>query len=164
MSKKRTLIDNVVAPRHEAAARIAQRYGDKPDALLEILHDIQHELGHVPEAALPTLAKALNISRAEVHGVMTFYHDFRAKPAGRHVVKVCKAEACQSMQGNALAAAMEKQLKIKMGGTTADGAVTLEAVYCLGLCATAPAILINDQPVGRVTPEKFEMLIAGLSA
>jgi formate dehydrogenase subunit gamma len=163
MAKNRTLIDNT-RPKHDLAHAIASRYDNKPDALLEILHDIQHELGCVPEAALPTLAKSLNVSRAEVHGVMTFYHDFRAKPGGRHVIKVCKAEACQSMRGLELASAMEKQLKIKMGGTTADGAVTLEAVYCLGLCATAPAILVNDQPVGRVTPDKFETLVAGLSA
>ena len=163
MAKNRTLIDNT-RPKHDLAHAIANRYDNKPDALLEILHDIQHDLGHVPEAALPTLAKSLNISRAEVHGVMTFYHDFRAKPAGRHVIKVCKAEACQAMRGREVASAMKKQLKIKMGETTADGAITLEAVYCLGLCATAPAILVNEQPVGRVSAEKFKTLVAGLSA
>jgi formate dehydrogenase subunit gamma len=161
MSKKTTLIE-LRAPKHDVASRIAARYDNKPDALLEILHDLQHELGHVPEAALPVLAKALNISRAEVHGVMTFYHDFRAKPAGRHVVKMCKAEACQSMAGNELAEAAQKSLKIKFGETTSDGAITLEAVYCLGLCATAPAILVNDRPIGRVTPQKFAALAAEL--
>jgi formate dehydrogenase subunit gamma len=163
MSKKTTLIE-LRAPKHDVASRIAARHDNKPDALLEILHDLQHELGHVPEAALPVLAKALNISRAEVHGVMTFYHDFRAKPAGRHVVKMCKAEACQSMAGNELAETAQKSLKIKFGETTSDGAITLEAVYCLGLCATAPAILVNDRPVGRVTPQKFAALAAELAS
>ncbi len=163
MSKKTTLIE-LRAPKHETASRIAARYDNRPDALLEILHDLQHDMGHVPEAALPVLAKALNISRAEVHGVMTFYHDFRAKPAGRHVVKMCKAEACQSMAGSELAEAAQKSLKIKFGETTSDGAITLEAVYCLGLCATAPAILVNDRPVGRVTPQKFAALAAELAS
>ncbi len=163
MSKKHTLLD-VSAPKHEAASRIAAHYGNKPDALLEILHDLQHELGHVPEAALPVLARALNLSRAEVHGVVTFYHDFRRQPAGRHVVKVCRAEACQAMQGNELAQAAQKTLKVKFGETTADGAITLEAVYCLGLCATAPAILVDERPRGRMTAKKFKALAGELSA
>ena len=163
MAKKHTLLD-VSAPKHEAASRIAARYGNRPDALLEILHDLQHEAGHVEEAALPVLAKALNISRAEVHGVVTFYHDFRRKPAGRHVVKVCRAEACQSMAGNELAEAAQQSLKVKFGETTADGAITLEAVYCLGLCATAPAILVDERPVGRVTQSKFKTLVAELAS
>jgi formate dehydrogenase subunit gamma len=163
MSKKTTLIE-LRAPKHDVASRIAARYDNKPDALLEILHDLQHEMGHVPEAALPVLAKALNISRAEVHGVMTFYHDFRAKPAGRHIVKMCKAEACQSMAGNELAKAAQKSLKIRFGETTSDGAITLEAVYCLGLCATAPAILVDDRPIGRVTPQKFAALAVELAS
>lgn len=163
MSKKRNLID-LRTPKHDAASRIALRYDNKPDALLEILHDLQHEMGYVPEDALPVLAKALNISRAEVHGVVTFYHDFRRKPAGRHVVKVCKAEACQSMAGNELAAAVENSLKIRFGETTSDGAITLEAVYCLGLCASAPAILVDERPVGRVTLKKFKALAAELAS
>lgn len=163
MSGKHTLIE-LRSPKPDAASVIAGRYDNKPDALLEILHDLQAEVGHVPEAALPVLAKALNISRAEVHGVVTFYHDFRRKPAGRHVVKVCRAEACQSMQGNELAEAAQKSLKVKFGETTADGKVTLEAVYCLGLCSTAPAILVDERPVGRVSPRKFDTLIAGLAS
>ena len=163
MSKKRTLIE-LRPSKHEAASRIAARYDNRPDALLEILHDLQHEVGYVEESALPVLAGALNISRAEVHGVVSFYHDFRRKPAGRHVVKLCKAEACQSMAGNELAAAAEKSLKIKFGETTSDGAITLEAVYCLGLCATAPAMLVDERPVGRVTPEKFQALAAELAS
>jgi formate dehydrogenase subunit gamma len=161
MSKKRTLID-LRTPKHDVASRIAARHDNKPDALLEILHDLQAEVGFVEESALPVLANALNISRAEVHGVVTFYHDFRRAPAGRHVVKVCKAEACQSMAGNELAAAVEKTLKIRFGETTSDGAITLEAVYCLGLCATAPAMLVDERPVGRVSLKKFEALAVEL--
>jgi formate dehydrogenase subunit gamma len=163
MSEKHTLIE-LRSPKPDAASVIAARYDNRPDALLEILHDLQAEVGHVPEAALPVLAKALNISRAEVHGVVTFYHDFRRKPTGRHVVKVCRAEACQSMRGNELAEAAQKSLKVKFGETTADGQVTLEAVYCLGLCSTAPAILVDERPVGRVSPQKFDVLMAGLAS
>ena len=163
MSKKHTLLD-VSVPKHEAASRIASRYDNKADALLEILHDLQHEVGHVPEASLPVLAKALNISRAEVHGVVSFYHEFRRKPAGRHVVKVCRAEACQSMKGNELADAAQKSLKVKFGETTSDGAITLEAVYCLGLCATSPSLLVDERPMGRMTPQKFEALVKELAS
>ncbi len=163
MSGKHTLLE-LRGAKPDAASIIAARYDNKPDALLEILHDLQHELGHVPEASLPVLAKALNISRAEVHGVVTFYHDFRRKPAGRHVVKVCRAEACQSMKGEELAKAIEKSLKVKFGETTADGKVTLEAVYCLGLCSTAPAMLVDERPVGRVSPQKFETLMTELAS
>ena len=163
MSKKNTLLD-VSVPKHEAASRIASRYDNKADALLEILHDLQHEVGHVPEASLPVLAKALNISRAEVHGVVSFYHEFRRKPAGRHIVKVCRAEACQSMKGNELAEAAQKSLKVKFGETTSDGAITLEAVYCLGLCATSPSLLVDERPMGRMTPQKFEALVKELAS
>lgn len=161
MTGKHTLI-NVMSPAGETAGAIAARYGNKPDALLEILHDVQHELGSVPEVALPVLAKALNLSRAEVHGVVTFYHDFRRTPAGRHVVKVCRAEACQAMRGNELAQDIEKRLKVTFGETTADGAVTLEAVYCLGNCALAPAIMVDGQLVGRVDDGKFQKIAAEL--
>lgn len=159
MSGKTTILD--LTPREATAAReIALRYGNKPDALLEILHDLQEELGFVPEAALPALAKALNLSRAEVHGVVTFYHDFRREPAGKHVIKVCRAEACQSMQGNELARMIERYLNVKLGQTTADGAITVEAVYCLGNCALSPAIMVDDKLVGRVDAAKFEKIVA----
>jgi formate dehydrogenase subunit gamma len=159
MSGSRTILD--LTPREATAAReIALRYGNRPDSLLEILHDLQEELGFVPEAALPALAKALNLSRAEVHGVVTFYHDFRREPAGRHVIKVCRAEACQSMRGNELAAMIERYLQVKMGQTTADGAITVEAVYCLGNCALSPAIMVDGKLVGRVDPTKFEKIVA----
>jgi formate dehydrogenase subunit gamma len=163
MPGKHTLID-VRVTKPDLASVIASRYDNKPDALLEILHDLQHEVGHIPEASLPVLAKALNLSRAEVHGVVSFYHEFRRKPAGRHVVKMCRAEACQSMKGNELAKAAQKTLKVKFGETTSDGAITLEAVYCLGLCATSPSLLVDERPMGRMTPKKFETLVKELAS
>ena len=159
MSQKTTLLD--LSPREATAAReIALRYGNRPDALLEILHDLQEHLGFIPEAALPALAKALNLSRAEVHGVVTFYHDYRREPAGRHVIKVCRAEACQSMGANELVSMIARFLKVKLGQTTADGAITLEAAYCLGNCALSPAVMVDDRLVGRVDAKKFETIVA----
>jgi formate dehydrogenase subunit gamma len=144
------------------AQAICLRHGNRPDALLEILHDLQHEVGHVPETSLPVIAKALNLSRAEVYGVATFYHDFHLKPKGRHVIKLCRAEACQSMGARELQAMAEKLLGIRMGQTTADGKFTLEATYCLGLCATAPALMVNDLPKARVTNDSFTKLVEAL--
>ena len=146
----------------DAALASAAHYSNKPDTLLEILHDLQHEIGHVPEAALPPLAKALNLSRAEVHGVVSFYHDFRREPAGRHVIKVCQAESCQAMGSRALAAAIQKSLKIGFGETTSDSAITLEKVYCLGNCALSPAMMVDDRLVGRVDAAKFGKIAAEL--
>ena len=159
MSGKHTLID--LSPKEALAAHaIALRHGNKPDALLEILHDLQDQLGFIPEVTLPALAKALNLSRAEVHGVVSFYHDFRREPAGRHVIKVCRAEACQSMRGNELASLIERFLDVKLGQTTADGAITVQAAYCLGNCALSPAIMVDDRLVGRVDQAKFEKIAA----
>ena len=135
-----------------------------PGPLIEILHGIQEELGFIPEGAVPLLAEGLNLSRAEVHGVVTFYHHFRSHPPGRHVVQVCRAEACQSMGAEALVAHAQQRLGVAMHGTTADGAVTLEPVYCLGNCACSPAIMIDGEPHGRVTPERFDALVEPLSA
>jgi formate dehydrogenase subunit gamma len=162
MSGKRTILNlSQRDPREAIAAReTALRYGNRPDALLEILHDLQEDLGFIPETALPALAKALNLSRAEVHGVVTFYHDFRREPAGRHTIKVCRAEACQSMGGNELVGMIERYLQVKMGQTTADGAITVEAVYCLGNCALSPAVMVDGKLVGRVDPAKFEKIVA----
>ena len=151
-------------PAESSVRAICASFGDKPDELIEILHQIQHDLGHVSEAAVPVIAKALNLSRAEVHGVVTFYHDFRREPAGKHVIKMCRAEACQAMNGNALAAAAEKLLKIKFGQTTADKKFTLEKVYCLGLCACAPAMLVDGRPVGAVDQKAFKKIVAELQA
>ena len=131
-------------------------------ALLPILHAVQAEFGHVPQEALPIIAKALNISRAEAHGVMTFYHDFREKPAGAHVVKLCRAEACQAVGANRVAAHAKKALGIDWHGTTLDGKVTLEPIFCLGLCACGPAAIIDGQLVGRVDEGKLTQIIGGL--
>jgi formate dehydrogenase subunit gamma len=127
--------------------------------LLPILHAVQAEWGHVPQEALPVIASALNISRAEVHGVMTFYHDFREEPAGAHVLRICRAEACQAMGGAALAEAAKARLGVDWHGTTADGAVTLEPVFCLGLCACAPAAQIDGRVVGRVDADRLDALL-----
>jgi formate dehydrogenase subunit gamma len=118
--------------------------------LLPILHAVQAEYGFIPRGAIPVLAHALNLTRAEVYGVVTFYHDFREHPAGRRVVKLCRAEACQSMGANALAAKVLKHFAVEWGGTSADGAVTIEPVYCLGLCSVAPSALIDGTPHGRI--------------
>lgn len=127
--------------------------------LLPILHAVQHAFGCVPEAAVPVIAEALNLSRAEVHGVVTFYHDFRRGPAGRHVVKMCRAEACQAMGGERLVALAENRLGTACGGTSADGRVTLEPIYCLGLCATAPSAMIDGKLVGRLDETKLDSLL-----
>ncbi|MGE3147876.1 MAG: formate dehydrogenase subunit gamma [Pseudorhodoplanes sp.] len=128
--------------------------------LLPILHAFQEEFGYIDEAAEPLIANALNISRAEVHGVLTFYHDFRREPAGRHIVKLCRAEACQAAGGDAIAARAEARLGLTMGATAADGSVTLEPVYCLGLCSTAPSALVDGRVVGRLDAGRLDALIA----
>ncbi len=123
--------------------------------LLPMLHAIQAEWGHVPQAAVPVLADVLNLGRAEVHGVISFYHDFRDHPAGRHILKICRAEACQSMGGAAMAAGVLGRLGVDWHGTTADGAVTVEPVYCLGLCACGPAAMLDGQLMGRVDGDRL---------
>ncbi|MDI7862496.1 formate dehydrogenase subunit gamma [Rhizobiaceae bacterium n13] len=128
--------------------------------LLPILHEIQHEFGFVSQEAVPVIASELNLSRAEVHGVVTFYHDFRDHPAGRHVLKLCRAEACQSMGGEALAERAKKLLGIDWHQTTMDGAVTLEPVFCLGLCSCAPSAMLDGAVHGRVAASDLDDLIA----
>jgi len=128
--------------------------------LLPILHGLQEEFGFVPDESLPVIAKALNISNAEVHGVVTFYHDYRRHPAGRHVLKVCRAEACQSMGGDAIATKIQQLLGIGFHETTSDGAVTLEPIYCLGLCACAPAAMLDGEVIGRLDADKLEEIAA----
>ncbi len=161
MAKTHTLLD-LKSGKADPVVEIAARYNNKPDALLEILHDVQHQLGHVPEKSLPAIANALNLSRAEVYGVATFYHDFHLRPTGKHVLKLCRAEACQSMGGRALQTAVETFLNCKVGETSMDGLITLEASYCLGLCASAPAMMVNERPVARVSSEKAKAIIEGL--
>jgi formate dehydrogenase subunit gamma len=153
-----------MAAAEETARAIASEHGNRPDALIEILHGVQAALGCVPEAAVPALADALNLSRAEVHGVVTFYHDFRREPAGRHVIKICRAEACQAMGCEALVAHAEDRLGIACGNTSTDGHVTLEPVYCLGLCATAPSAMMDGKVVGRLTKPKLDALLKGADA
>ena len=127
---------------------------------LVILHALQEAFGYVPQPAIPMVAEALNLSRAEVHGVFTFYHDFRHEPAGRHVLKLCRAEACQAAGGDALAARAEQKLGIVIGETTADRRVTLEPIYCLGLCATAPSAMLDGRVVGRLNASRLDALMA----
>jgi formate dehydrogenase subunit gamma len=130
---------------------IAAAHLGREGPLLPILHDIQSALGHLPAPTATILAEVLNLGRAEVHGVITFYHDFRAEPAGRQVVKICRAEACQALGANELARAVQARLGIGWGQTTADGSVTLEPVFCLGLCACAPAAMVDGRVLGRAT-------------
>ena len=118
--------------------------------LLPILHAVQAEFGCVPRESIPVIAHALNLSRAEVYGVVTFYHDFREEPAGQRVVKICRAEACQAMGGRELAERVLQHFGIDWKETSADGRVTVEPVYCLGLCSVAPAALVDGEPHGRV--------------
>lgn len=128
--------------------------------LLPILHAIQHEFGYVPESAIPQIAAALTISKAEVHGVISFYHDFREKPAGKHVVKLCRAEACQAAGSDRTADHAREKLGIDWHETTADGKITLEPVFCLGLCACGPAAMVDGKLVGMVTKKRLDKIIA----
>lgn len=132
--------------------------------LLPILHGIQHEFGYVPRESLPVIASELNLSRAEVYGVVSFYHDYRKEPAGRHVLKLCQAESCQSMGSDAVAAKLKQALGIDFHQTSADGAVTLEPVYCLGLCACSPAAMLDDKVIGRIDAEVIDEIVAEVRA
>jgi formate dehydrogenase subunit gamma len=144
----------------ERTAQIIAEHRDLEGPLLPILHAIQEAFGCVPEQAVPVVAEALNLSRAEVHGVVTFYHDFRQQPAGRHVLKLCRAEACQAAGGDALAARAEARLGVRFGDTTRDGRVTLEPVYCLGLCSVSPSAMIDGRIVARIDDKKLDALLA----
>jgi formate dehydrogenase subunit gamma len=124
-------------------------------AALPILHALHEEFGFVPNQSEPLIADALNISRAEVHGVISFYHDFRRQPAGRHILKICRAEACQSVDGAPIAEQLLRRLGIAWGETTADGSLTVEPVYCLGLCACAPAALLDGEPIARLDEDRL---------
>jgi formate dehydrogenase subunit gamma len=143
----------------ELCAEVVERHRDREGSLLPILHDVQRLFGCVPDEAVPLVAEALNLSRADVHGVVSFYHDFRRAPAGRTVVKLCQAEACQARGGRAIAAHAQSRLGVALGETTADGAVTLEPVYCLGLCASGPSALIGERPVARLDAARLDRLI-----
>ncbi|HZD91994.1 MAG TPA: formate dehydrogenase subunit gamma [Pseudolabrys sp.] len=143
----------------ERARALIETHLGREGPLLPILHEVQAAFGYIPDAAVPLVAEALNLSRAEVHGVVNFYHDFRREPAGRHVLKLCRAEACQAAGGDALAARAEARLGTEMGGTSADGRVTVEPVYCLGLCACAPSGMLDGQLVGRLDEARLDALL-----
>jgi formate dehydrogenase subunit gamma len=144
---------------HACVERAVRAHASQPGPLLEILHAVQNELGHVPPDAVPFIAEALNLSRAEVHGVVSFYHHFRGTPPGRCVVQVCRAEACQAMNGDELARAVRQRLGIDFGETRADGTASLEEVYCLGNCACAPSMVIGGRLHGRCEPADVARLI-----
>jgi formate dehydrogenase subunit gamma len=141
---------------HEVLARRA----GEPGALLPILHELQDTLGHIPADVVPEIASALNLSRAEVHGVITYYHHFRAEPAVGKVVQICRAESCQAMGADALIAHAQHKLGCTMPGHSKDSSFTLEPAYCLGLCAMSPAMTVGDEVHARVTPQRFDALIA----
>ncbi len=143
---------------------LAAAHAAEPGGLLPALHAVQGALGHIDDADVPVLAELFNRSRAEVHGVVTYYHHFRRQPPGRHVVQLCRAEACQACGADELAALAQERLRCAEGQTRSDGGVTLEAVYCLGLCASSPALAIDGRLHGRVTPARLQQLLDGMEA
>ncbi len=146
-------------PLGAAIRAIAESRAELPGALLPILHEVQDQLGYVPDAAVPIVADVLNLSRAEVHGVLTFYHLFRRSPPGRDTVYLCRAEACQAMGARALEAHLKQKLGIDFHETTADGRYSLEPIYCLGNCACSPAVMIGETVHGRVTADALDALL-----
>jgi len=142
-----------------AVVVVMERWKDKPGALLPILHGVQDALGYIPPESVPMIARELNLSRAEVHGVISFYHYFRQTPPGKHTIHLCRAESCQSMNGTALEAHAKARLGIDYHETTQDGAFSLEPVYCLGNCACSPALMIDGEVHGRVSPERFDEIL-----
>lgn len=160
-----TTTGTIGSPQPERRVRIeaiVEKLRLEPGPLLPILHEIQREFGFVPRDAVPLIAQGLNLSRAEVHGVLGFYHHFRAHPPGRHVVQICRAEACQAVGAAALEAHALRTLGCGFHETTADGAMTLEPVYCLGNCAAGPSVRVDDDLVGRVDAARFDALVARL--
>jgi formate dehydrogenase subunit gamma len=146
------------------AADIIAAEAGQEGAAMPILHALQRAFGHVPREAVPMIASALNLSRAEIHGVVSFYHDFREAPPGRHVMKLCRAESCQSMGADDLHRHAQDKLRIGWGETTSDGKVTLQAVYCLGLCASSPSAMIDGKVYGRLDNAKLDRLIERVKA
>jgi formate dehydrogenase subunit gamma len=144
----------------ERTAQIVSEHRGLEGPLLPVLHAIQQAFGCIPEGAVPLVAEALNLSRAEVHGVVTFYHDFKTEPQGRHVLKLCRAEACQAAGGDALCDHAQSRLGVAFGNTTADGRVTLEPVYCLGLCSVSPSAMLDGRIVARLDEKKLDALLA----
>jgi len=146
----------------EVLTDIIARYRDVPGALLPLLHALQEAMGYIPAAAVPAIARGLQLSRAEVHGVISFYHDFRSEPAGKHILQICRAEACQAMGSRALENHAKRRLGIDYGDTTADGAISLEPVYCLGNCTCSPSVRLDDEIHARVDPARLDTLLDGL--
>jgi formate dehydrogenase subunit gamma len=145
------------------AEAIIAAHSDQEGASLPILHELQSAFGCVPSEAVPLIAHALNLTRAEVHGIVTFYHDFRRHKPGRHILHLCRAEACQSVGAEALADHVRSKLQVAWHETTADGAVTLEPVFCLGLCAIGPAALLDGEPLGRLDPARLQTALEQVS-
>ena len=143
--------------------QLIEQYKTLPGGLLPLLHAIKHALGYIPESTVGSIAKGFNLSRAEVHGVISFYHDFNTQPVGHHRVQICRAEACQSMGSRQIESHAKQSLGIEYGETTSDGMVTLEPVYCLGNCACSPSIRINDDIYARVDKSRFDQLISELN-
>ena len=168
MPRKAAMPRQPIAPNlpDDVAARVRQVIDERrqlPGALLPVLHGVQDALGYVPDDAVPLIAHELNLSRAEVHGVVSFYHHFRTHAPGRQVVRICRAEACQALGARALEAHAKKSLGVDFHETTKDGAITLEAVYCLGNCGCGPSVLVDpDELHARVTPEAFDALVGTL--
>ncbi len=156
------VMDSAETWNKDAVAAIVAALKDAPGALLRILRRVQDDLGWVPPPALPMIAHGLNLSRAEVHGVASFYHDFRHTPPARNVIRLCRAESCQALGAEALARHVRSRLGVGFGGTTADRSFALEAVYCLGNCACSPAGVINGHLLGRLTPEAFDDALESL--
>jgi len=148
----------------EEISSIVASLKDKPGALLPILHGIQDHLGYVPPETVPLIARELNLSRAEVHGVISFYHYFRETPPGKQTIHICRAESCQAMGSDELEAHAKQRLGIDYHENTADGEFSLEPVYCLGNCACSPSIMVGSEVYGRVTPERFDEIIAETQA
>jgi formate dehydrogenase subunit gamma len=148
------------ATHSDTVRRIVADFRGRPGPLLEVLHAIQAALGYVPEGAVPLVAQGLNVSRAEVHGVVTFYHYFRRTPPGKHVVSLCRAESCQALGADALAEHAKRKLGVDFHETTADREFSLEPIYCLGNCACSPAAMVDGRLYGRLTPERFDAMLA----
>lgn len=153
LDKARLLVDELL-----------QREMGGRDRLLPLLHAVQDEIGYIDDALVPHIAAGLNLSRADVHGVLTFYHDYRRRPAGRHIVKLCRAESCQARGGAAIEAAATERLGVAMGETRHDGQVTLEPVYCLGLCAIGPNALVDGRTVARIDAAVLDRIAAEVAA
>jgi formate dehydrogenase subunit gamma len=154
-----TDVSDLAALRVDRVRAIAARLRERRGPLLPVLHAVQHELGHVDAADVPVIADVLNLAVAEVHGVVTFYRDFRREPGGRATVRVCQAEACQAVGAEALGAHARRRLGVEFGETTSDGAVTLHEVFCLGNCALGPAVQVDGRLHGRVSPARFDALL-----